>query len=111
MPRLCDAAIARRAGHRSADRGAAWREGMSAAERAIEIDRSLAFAHSLKGLLLVFAVDRDHMTRRFAVNYVGLGELAKARAPADRVTFAARTAQAKARRPSRRQGPGLRPRT
>jgi hypothetical protein len=50
-------------------------------------------------------------TRRFAVNYVGLGELAKARASADRVTFAARTAQAKARRPSRRQGPGLRPRT
>ena len=43
--------------------------------------------------------------RRFAVNYVGLGELAKARASADRVTFAARTAQAKARRPSRRQGP------
>jgi hypothetical protein len=50
-------------------------------------------------------------TRRFAVNYVGLGELAKARASADRVTSAARTAQAKARRPSRRQGPGLRPRT
>jgi hypothetical protein len=33
--------------------------------------------------------------RRFAVNDVG--ELAKARASADRVTFAARTAQAKAR--------------
>ena len=35
--------------------------------------------------------------RRFAVNDVGLGELAKARASAERVTFAARTAQAKAR--------------
>ena len=46
---------------------------------------------------VVFAVDRDRIDEALAVNYVGLGELAKARASADRVTFAARTAQAKAR--------------
>ena len=33
----------------ASDRAAAWREGMSAADRAIEIDRSRGFAHSMKG--------------------------------------------------------------
>ena len=50
----------------AADRAAAWREGMSAAERAIEIDRSRAFAHSLKGLLLAFSVDRDRIDEALA---------------------------------------------
>jgi adenylate cyclase len=50
----------------AADRAAAWREGMSAAERAIEIDRSLAFGHSMKGLLLAFAVDRDRIDEALA---------------------------------------------
>jgi adenylate cyclase len=50
----------------AADRAAAWREGMSAAERAIEIDRSLAFAHSMKGLLLAFSVDRDRIDEALA---------------------------------------------
>ena len=43
------------------DRAAAWREGMAAAERAIEIDRSLAYAHSMKALLLAFAAGRDRI--------------------------------------------------
>jgi adenylate cyclase len=50
----------------AADRAAAWREGMSAAERAIGIDRSLAFAHSMKGLLLAFSVDRDRIDEALA---------------------------------------------
>jgi adenylate cyclase len=50
----------------AADRAAAWREGMSAAERAIEIDRSRAFAHSMKGLLLAFSVDRDRIDEALA---------------------------------------------
>jgi adenylate cyclase len=45
----------------AADRGAAWREGMAAAERAIEIDRSLAYAHSMKALLLAFSAGRDRV--------------------------------------------------
>ncbi len=45
----------------AADRDAAWREGLTAAERAIEIDRSLGFAHSMKGLLLAFSADRDRI--------------------------------------------------
>jgi adenylate cyclase len=43
------------------DYSAAWREGMAAAERAIEIDRSLAYAHSMRGLLLTFSADRDRI--------------------------------------------------
>lgn len=43
------------------DRAAAWREGIAAADRAIEIDRSLSFAHSMKGLLLAFSADRDRI--------------------------------------------------
>src|SRR5918995_5982409 len=50
----------------AADRAAAWREGMDAAERAIEIDRSRAFAHSMKGLLLAFSVDRDRIDEALA---------------------------------------------
>jgi adenylate cyclase len=47
------------------DRGLAWREGMRAAERAIEIDRSFSFAHSTKSLLLAFAADRDRIDQAF----------------------------------------------
>jgi len=43
------------------DRAAAWREGMAAAERAIELDREYSFGHSLRGLLLAFAADRDRI--------------------------------------------------
>ncbi len=43
------------------DRADAWREGMAAAERAIEIDRSLAYAHSMKALLLAFSAGRDRV--------------------------------------------------
>ena len=43
------------------DRAAARREGMRAADQAIEIDRSLSFAHSTKALLLAFSSDRDHI--------------------------------------------------
>ena len=50
----------------ASDRAAAWREGMNAAERAIEIDRSRAFAHSMKGLLLAFSVDRDRIDEALA---------------------------------------------
>lgn len=45
----------------AADRQAAWREGMEAATRAIGIDRSYSFGHSLRGLFLVFAADRDRI--------------------------------------------------
>ncbi|HTR85517.1 MAG TPA: adenylate/guanylate cyclase domain-containing protein [Reyranella sp.] len=43
------------------DRAAAWRDGMTAAERAIELDRDYAFGHSVRGLLLAFATDRDRI--------------------------------------------------
>jgi adenylate cyclase len=45
----------------AADRSRAWHEGVTAADRAIEIDRSLCFAHSMKGLLLAFSADRDRI--------------------------------------------------
>jgi adenylate cyclase len=48
------------------DRPAAWREGMRAADLAIEIDRSFSFAHSVKGLLLAFSVDRDRIDEALA---------------------------------------------
>jgi len=48
------------------DRGLAWREGMRAAERAIEIDRSFSFAHSTKSLLLAFTSDRDRIDQALA---------------------------------------------
>jgi adenylate cyclase len=47
------------------DRAAARREGMSAAERAIAIDRSLSFAHSTKAMLLAFS-DRDRIDEALA---------------------------------------------
>ena len=50
----------------AADREAAWREGMRAAEQAIEIDRSLGFAYSMKGLLLAFSADRDRIDEALA---------------------------------------------
>jgi adenylate cyclase len=50
----------------AADRALAWREGMRAAERAIEIDRSLGLAYSWKGLLLAFSVDRDRIDEALA---------------------------------------------
>ncbi len=43
------------------DRKAAWADGMQAADRAIEVDRYYSFAHSCRGLLLVFAADRDRI--------------------------------------------------
>jgi adenylate cyclase len=43
----------------AADRQAAWEDGMAAATRAIELDRSEALAYSFKGLLLLFGPDRD----------------------------------------------------
>ena len=48
------------------DRGFAWHEGMRAAERAIEIDRSFSFAHSTKSLLLAFTSDRDRIDQALA---------------------------------------------
>ena len=48
------------------DRAAAWREGMRAADLAIEIDRSSSFAHGMKGLLLAFSVDRDRIDEALA---------------------------------------------
>ncbi len=50
----------------AADRAAAWRDGMRAADLAIEIDRSLSFAHSTKGLLLAFSPDRDRIDEALA---------------------------------------------
>src|SRR5262249_43741577 len=45
------------------DRAWAWHEGMRAAERAIEIDRSFSFARSTKSLLLAFTSHRDRFGR------------------------------------------------
>ena len=45
----------------AADRAAAWREGMAAVDRAIVVDRDDSFAHSVRGLLLAFAPDRDRI--------------------------------------------------
>ena len=45
----------------AADRAAAWREGMAAIDRAIVVDRDDSFAHSVRGLLLAFAPDRDRI--------------------------------------------------
>ena len=50
----------------AADRAAAWRDGMRAADLAIETDRSLSFAHSTKGLLLAFSPDRDRIDEALA---------------------------------------------
>lgn len=43
------------------DRAAHFREAMEAATKAIEVDRLYSFGHSLLGLLLVFATDRDRI--------------------------------------------------
>jgi adenylate cyclase len=48
------------------DRAAAWREGMRAAELAIEIDRSFSSAHGMKGLLLAFSADHDRIDEALA---------------------------------------------
>ena len=48
------------------DRRATWRDGMRAAELAIEVDRSLSFAHSMKALLLAFSGDRDRIDEAMA---------------------------------------------
>ena len=40
------------------DRDAAWREGMAAAARSIEVDRAESYGHVLKGLLLALMPDR-----------------------------------------------------
>jgi len=45
----------------TADRAALWRDGMAAIDRAIEVDRDYTFAHSVRGLLLAFAPDRDRI--------------------------------------------------
>ena len=45
----------------TADRPASWRDAMAAVDRAIEVDRDYSFAHSVRGLLLAFATDRDRI--------------------------------------------------
>jgi adenylate cyclase len=45
----------------AADRPAAWREGMAAVTRAIELDRSDGLSYSIKGFLLVVAPDGPRM--------------------------------------------------
>jgi adenylate cyclase len=45
----------------AADRAACFREAMDAATRAIEVDRLYSFGHSMLGLLLAFAADRDRI--------------------------------------------------
>ncbi|MFI5002220.1 MAG: adenylate/guanylate cyclase domain-containing protein [Reyranellales bacterium] len=45
----------------AADRQADWQDGMQAATRAIEVDRFYSFGHTLRGMLLVFAPDRDRV--------------------------------------------------
>jgi adenylate cyclase len=45
----------------AADPAASFRDAMAAASRAIEIDRQYSFAHSMLGLLLAFATDRDRI--------------------------------------------------
>jgi len=48
------------------DRAALWRDGMAAIDRSVEIDRDYTFAHSVRGLLLAFAPDRDRIADAFA---------------------------------------------
>jgi adenylate cyclase len=43
------------------DREAAWADGIAAASRAIEVDRSDSGGHAFKGMLLVYAPDRARM--------------------------------------------------
>ncbi len=45
----------------TADRPASWRDALAAVDRAIEVDRDYSFAHSVRGLLLAFATDRDRI--------------------------------------------------
>jgi TolB-like protein/class 3 adenylate cyclase len=45
----------------TSDRAAHFREAMDAATKAIEVDRLYSFGHSMLGLLLVFATDRDRI--------------------------------------------------
>ena len=50
----------------AADPEAAWREGMAAATRAIEVDRSDSIGYAIKGRLLATASDRDRMDEALA---------------------------------------------
>ncbi len=50
----------------AADRVAAWKDGMDAAERLIAADRSLSFGHSMRGLLLAFAPGTDRIEEALA---------------------------------------------
>jgi len=43
------------------DRGAAWRNGIAAATRAVEVDRANGFSHAMRGVLLASAPDHSHM--------------------------------------------------
>ena len=49
-----------------ADRETAWQEGMAAASRAIEVDRSDSIGYAVKGLLLVHASDEDRIDEALA---------------------------------------------
>ena len=40
------------------DRDAAWREGLAAATRSVEVDRANSFSHAMKGMLLMSTPDR-----------------------------------------------------
>lgn len=50
----------------ASDRAALWRDGMAAIDRAVEVDRDYTFAHSVCGLLLAFAPDRDRIADALA---------------------------------------------
>jgi len=50
----------------AADPRSAWREGVDAAERAIELDRSDTAAYAAKARLLVYAFDRDRIDEALA---------------------------------------------
>jgi adenylate cyclase len=50
----------------TSDRDAAWEEGIEAATRAIEADRSDSAGHAYKGLMLIFAADRGRMGEAMA---------------------------------------------
>jgi adenylate cyclase len=43
------------------DRDAAWRNGIAAATRSVEVDRANGFSHAMVGVLLASASDRAHM--------------------------------------------------
>ncbi|MSO76963.1 MAG: adenylate/guanylate cyclase domain-containing protein, partial [Alphaproteobacteria bacterium] len=50
----------------ASDRETAWQEGMAAATRAIEADRSDSIGYAIKGLLLAYASDRDRIDEALA---------------------------------------------